>query len=386
MATVALAECRSAESVSVFPKIQEIIKQLNAKFYERDVIIKASWAAILARQHILLLGAAGTAKSLIADSICKRIVGMSYFQWLLTRFSTPEEIMGPVSLKGLENDEYRRVTTNKLPEAHLAFLDEIFKANAAILNSLLTAVNERAFDNGPRRIDIPLVSVFGASNELPEVDELAALYDRFILRYDVKYIQDNKNWCSLIAGAVTKDDADSPFMTVTLEELEQAQEEVKKVKFPENVINTMRDVKMTLEREGIVASDRRWKQTVRVLQAWAWLDGRDEVTEQDLELLCDMLWQEPEQRTTLVSKILSVTNPLDLEATRYYDDCMGVFSQFSPNAPSHLKEEIVAKLKMAMNKIDDTVKIADKGKTRKLLEVRESIKNMYRQAIATLET
>ena len=110
-----------------------------------------------------------------------------------------------------------------------------------------------------------------------------------------------------------------------------------------------------------------------------------EVTEQDLELLCEMLWQEPEQRTILVSKILSVTNPLDLEATKYYDDCMDVFSKFSPSAPSSLKEEITAKLKVAMEEIDKTIKIADKSKTKKLLATRETIKGWYREVIKNLE-
>ena len=362
-----------------------IIDELNGEFFERNVIIKACWAALLSKHHVLLLGEPGTAKSAITSAICKRIKGASYFERLLTRFSTPEELFGPISLKGLENDEYRRVTTRKLPEAHIAFVDEIFKGNAAILNSLLTAVNERVFDNDKDRVAIPLLSIFGASNELPQEEELAALYDRFILRFDVKYIQESRNWCSLIASAVTTTRAAGGPTTITLEELDLAQIDVAGVKFPTSVIDTMRDIKMTLEREGVIASDRRWKQTVRVLQAWAWLDGRDEVNEQDLELLCDMLWQEPEQRKTLVSKVLSVTNPLDLEATRYYDDCMGVFSQFSPAAPSHLKEEIAAKLKVAMNKIDDTIKIADKSKTKKLLETRESIKGWYRQVVSAMD-
>ena len=373
--------------------IKCIIGQLNQQFFERETIIKACWAAILSRSHILLLGAPGTAKSAIISSICKRITGTSYFEWLLTRFSTPEELFGPVSLKGLENDEYRRITTNKLPEAHIAFLDEIWKGGSAILNSLLTAINERCFDNGKIRESIPLVSLCAASNELPEEKELDALYDRFILRFWVPYIQESSNWCSLIASAVpTKYDPatnmpkpDSGPTTITLSDLEKAQVNVMSVKFPEAVINTMRDIKMTLEREGVVASDRRWKQTVRVLQAWAWLDGRDEVTEQDLELLCEMLWKEPEQRPVLVSKILSVTNPLDLEATKFYDDCLSVFSQFSPDCASSTKEEVAAKLRSALEKIDNTLKIADPVKTKKMKEVRESIKSWYKQVIITLE-
>ena len=329
---------------------------------------------------MLLLGVPGTAKSLITDTICASITDAQYFQWLLTRFSTPEELFGPVSLKSLENDDYRRIVDGKLPEAHIAFIDEIFKGNAAILNSLLTAIN----DNGKNRLRIPLISMFGASNELPEEEELAALYDRFILRFDVKYIQESRNWCSLMKSAVSTN-GNGTTTTLTLDELQAAQGEVEKVAFPDGVVNTMRDIKMTLEKEGIVASDRRWKQTVRVLQARAWLNGRTEVEEQDLELLCDMMWKEPEQRSVLVSKIMSITNPLDLEATKLYDDCLGVFSRFSPDGPSADKEEIVAKLRSALDKIDTTLKIADPAKTKKMKSVKESVQGWYRQAVASLD-
>ena len=364
-------------------KIQTIINELNQEFYEREHIIKSCFAAILARQHVLLLGKPGTAKSAIIDSICKCITGVTYFQWLLTRFSTPEELFGPVSLKGLENDEYRRIITHKLPEAHIAFCDEIYKANAAILNSMLTLINERAFDNGNQRISTPLISLIGASNELAQEGELAALDDRFILRFWVGYIQEASHWCALLMGSANKSNRTST--TITMDELVQAQAEVAKVTLPEKVVAIMREIKMSLEKEGVVASDRRWKQTISVLQAWAWLDGKSEIEEQDLELLCDMLWKEPEQRPILVSKVLSVTNPLNLEATKYYDDCLEVFSQFSKDCASTVKEEVAAKLRVALEQIDKTLKIADPLKTKKMKEVQTSIKGFYKEVLVHLD-
>jgi MoxR-like ATPase len=380
-----LAHVQTLEDIEVIQKkIQSIISSLKTEFYERDRIIEAAWLAILSRQHMLQLGVPGTAKSAVTDALCRRVEGTRYFQWLLTRFSTPEELFGPVSLKGLENDEYRRLTTGKLPEANIAFVDEIFKGNAAILNSLLTVINERKFDNGTKRLDVPLVSMFGASNELPEEQELDALYDRFILRFNVPYIQEGKNWEALMQSAVANP-VQSNTESITMDDLVHSQKEVAKMPLEQSVIPTMRDIKMSLEREGIVASDRRWKQTVRVLQAKAWLNSRSQVEVQDLEMLCDMLWKEPSQRSVLVSKILSITNPLDLEATKYYDDCLDVFSKFSPDAGSANKEEIAAKLRTALEKIDTTLKIADPNKATRMKEVRASISGWYRQVVATID-
>ena len=140
---------------------------------------------------MLLLGPPGTAKSELGRRL-SRICQGTYFERLLTRFSVPEELFGPLSMTALEQDKYVRQTKGYLPEASVAFIDEIFKANSAILNSLLTILNERLFDNGATRTAVPLICLVGASNELPESEELDALYDRFLLRYPVSQVSSSR--------------------------------------------------------------------------------------------------------------------------------------------------------------------------------------------------
>lgn len=281
-------------------KLKKIRSDLKSRYFERDDVIDGAFCALLTGSHLLLIGPPGTAKSQLANEICRKITGARYFQWLLTKFTTPEELFGAVSLKGLENDEYRRVTSGKLPEAHIAFLDEVFKASSSILNTLLTIMNERIFYNGTEKVRIPLISLFGASNELPsEEDELEALYDRFLLRYVVDYIKEDFRFLKML----NTENEISVEGVITSEELDSCREEAGRVKLPSNILKLISRIRKDLAKKGITPSDRRYKQSVSLLKSRAYLDGRSEVSEDDLRFLENVLWREPGEKAEIQSVI-----------------------------------------------------------------------------------
>jgi len=269
-------------------KLKKIREELKQAFLERNELIDGSLSALLSSQHVLIIGPPGTAKSMLADEICRRMEGANYFQWLLTRFTTPEEIFGAVSLKALEQDDYRRVTAHKLPEAQIGFLDEIFKANSSILNAILTLINERLFHNGKEVVRVPLLTLFGASNELPEDDELMALYDRFLLRFVVNYIAEDFRFLRMLEAPAEREKT-----AISLAELYEMQRQVRDVPIPAYIYRTMADLRRELGKKHIVASDRRYRQSLSVLQAHAYLSGQSDVLESDLFFLEHVLWRDP---------------------------------------------------------------------------------------------
>ncbi|MFS0689914.1 AAA family ATPase [Sporosarcina sp. 179-K 8C2 HS] len=287
-------------TIAHLTKLEEIRLALNAKYFERENEVEGILVALLSRQHMLMIGPAGTAKSALAIELAKIVQGTEYFQWLLTRFSTPEEVFGPLSLKDLEKGIYKRNTRTKMPEANLVFLDEIFKANSAILNSLLTLINERIFYNNGTPVKAPLLSVIGASNEYPEEGEgLEALFDRFLLRFELDYIADETNFISMMKG--TAQGLVMPSMT--MEELLQLQFLTDIVPIPDDVYEKLSEIRNELRDEGIRPSDRRFKQSLSILQAKALLSQRQDVKVSDIVILENVLWETVDQKDAVSSII-----------------------------------------------------------------------------------
>jgi MoxR-like ATPase len=293
--------------------IMQLRADLAVRFPERKDVIEGALAAVLASEHVLLLGPPGTAKSALARAISQAFGGV-YFERLLTKFSTPEELFGAISLKALEQDRFARVVTGKLPEAEFAFVDEVFKANSAILNSLLSLVNERVFHNDGQPVACPLVTMFGASNELPEGKDLEALFDRFLLRFEVAYILRPANLRLVFAAP---DPVAAPAMKIA--ELRKAQSDVAKIAITDETVDALIEIRETCKGEGVVASDRRWKKCIKLAQAAAYMAGEKKTSPEDLSILVDSLWREPRDRPKIARLVGKLADPVGAQATEIVD-------------------------------------------------------------------
>lgn len=295
-------------SAAIRLKLQNAVQLMQEGLVERDTEVRLLMLAACCGEHILFIGPPGTAKSEVGRRLNKLIAG-TYFERLLTRFSVPEELFGPLSMRALEDDKYIRQTRGYLPEAEVAFIDEIFKANSAILNTLLTLINERLFDNGSSRTKVPLLTVVGASNELPESEELDALYDRFLVRRQVKQVSSAgvSQMLTYYSSADSEDASASnngsanvaSDMMLTREDIRRCKEEaVRHVRVSPAVIQLITDLRTFLQEKTeppVYVSDRRLVKAIQLLQVAAYCNGRNSVTEYDALLLQHVLWQRPEQ-------------------------------------------------------------------------------------------
>jgi MoxR-like ATPase len=345
--------------MSAQEKLKNIREELKQIFLERAELIDGALAALLSSHHVLIIGPPGTAKSMLADELCRRIEGANYFQWLLTRFTTPEEIFGAVSLKALEQDDYRRVTHRKLPEAHIAFLDEIFKANSSILNALLTLINERRFHNGKEIADVPLLTLFGASNELPEEEELTALYDRFLVRFVVRYIAEDYRFLRMLESPPHIERT-----CLSLAELKELQSAARDVVVPAHAYRSIADIRRELNKNKLQASDRRYRQALSLLQAHAFLDGGKEVQEKNLFFLENVLWRDPQEREQVRAVIRELLLGYEQEITELLYESREIReSALHPGQSTEERArsmiELHTKLRNILSKVDQ---IIDKAK------------------------
>jgi MoxR-like ATPase len=286
-------------------------KELSETLIERDEEIDLVLTALLCQEHVLLVGPPGTAKSLLLDSVMSWMSGTK-FTILFTKFTTPEEVCGPISVAGLKEDRFRRVTTGKLPEADGAFADEVFKASSAILNTLLRILNERVHDNGDGVLaKVPLKLFVAASNEWPHDQEggreLAALTNRFLLRKRVRPIASAAGRKRLLWE---RDHAPKLSTSITPAEIDHAHDEVLSLPWTDEAREAFETILRELAREGILPGDRRQYKSVAACRAFAYLSGTDEVQPEHLEVLAHTLWDVPEEQPEKVAQVVArVANP-----------------------------------------------------------------------------
>ena len=336
-----------------------LLQEMNRGIYEKNTEISLSLLAALAGESVILLGPPGVAKSMVARQLKTAFKDARSFEYLMSRFSTPDEIFGPVSIQKLKtSDTYERAVEGYLPTADVVFLDEIWKAGPAIQNTLLTVINEKIFRNGNREMHLPLKLLVAASNELPAKGEgLEALWDRFVIRIESRPIKLEKNFRAMLLEAPTdflgptdftdstdssgsmgksgftdsadfsgsmgksgftdsadfSDSTDFSDLKITAEEYAEWAEKICKIGVKEEVLDAISAIRKSLravnvdeaaERRNIYVSDRRWKNIVRLLRTSAFMQDREEVDICDLLPIYHCLWQEPEERDAIRSIVI----------------------------------------------------------------------------------
>ncbi len=351
-------------------RIEKLLSFIGKDLIEKDEAVRLAFLASIAGESIFFLGPPGTAKSLVSRRLKLAFKGeneksVSYFEYLMNQFSTPDEIFGPVSLKALEENKYERITQGFLPEANVAFLDEIWKASPAIQNTLLTILNEKKFHNGNKLNEVPLKALVSASNELPQKNQgLEALWDRFLIRAIVNPIQSDEDFEKFLYGEKVKaelEPTDSMKKNLILtSELEYWTEKIEKIEIPDEVRTVIREIRHELSRknerrqenEKFYVSDRRWKKIIKILKTSAFLNGRNSVDLMDCQLVEYCIWNTESQIKEAEQIVKDCVEQNGLEVDTAVDDICDEIEEFD----NYITEQFYVKemiSKPALYKMND---------------------------------
>jgi MoxR-like ATPase len=270
-------------------RFQEASRIMQNHFLDKEEVIRLMLITVAAGEHMLLIGPPGTAKSAMVRMFAK-LIDARYFDYLLTRFTEPNELFGPVDIKAFREGTYTRKTETMLPESEIVFLDEIFRSNSAILNSLLTILNERSFSNGSKLMRVPLLSLFGASNDVPNDENLSAIFDRFLLRV-VSDNLDSYHFHNLVAKGIDNEGArlsgkDQVKPLITSRELHELHKRFDQhLHFSEDFLSKYKGLIFQIRSEGVSISDRRVVKLLKLFAASAVVDGRAQANDSDFFIL-----------------------------------------------------------------------------------------------------
>lgn len=342
-----------AVNTDIRTRFQELLEALCKGLYEREEAVQLALLTALAGESIFLLGPPGVGKSLIARRLKFAFRDGKSFEYLMSKFSTPDEIFGPVSIKKLkEEDKYERLTDRYLPGANIIFLDEIWKAGPAIQNALLTILNEKIYRNGDEDMKVNIRGIITASNELPPQNKsLAPIWDRFLVRLEIGNIKTFNNFITMITNTEDVYEDNIPTEVKLGEsELEEWSKAIDAIEVPAEVLNTVQLVKYQLEEHNakpnnadkqILIHDRRWKKMVHLMRTSAFLNGRDKVDLMDCFLMTHCLWNTPMHREIIRDTVT--------DAVRKHGYSMAVNLQALKKEVADFEADVDAEIKVKHN-------------------------------------
>lgn len=359
-------------------KIKDLVDALDSEFVNRDDEIEVIVHALLAKANVVMLGVPGTGKTALMERLAARFEGAKTFSTLIMRDSDTSAVFGPYSLKGLKEDKRVRADGNWLQYADIGFLDEVFKGNASVLNALLKVMNEHQFESDGHMVDIPLVSLLGASNEMPALEDgLAALWDRWHFRLMVKPLTEPAD---LIKMASTSWDR-VPETVMSIGDLRAIHEQVADVNVSAEVVEALSDVIVDVRKNhGIEVSNRKYQEAIRFSRASAWMEGSDEVTVSDIGFVRHMFWDNPEQINEVSRVVFNVADPMIGDAL----DIRDAVVDLNERVAELLADETVEPAARTAECIEVLTKL--KRSAKKLAEIEGNVGPRSKKAIAGVET